>query len=575
MALQRPRLKLAIRHLPPTWTKEDFLALISPYDASIDYHEFSPGKPGSNPNPLLSLNHSEKPAKPSCGYVAFKDPKALIEFAKRVHGIKVLDGMGMEYEVEVMVAIHQGYTTQADPKDPLSGTIEDNPLYQEWLKGRETKKADPVTVEAMQNLPKETRTSALVEEVRKKMDKDKGAIKSDLNGGKKKKKKKKKGKGKDGNVPPSTTIEQPKPQPVIEQKPQVFKIISRRSLAESKPTTIGSNSNEPTLQQNIISDQPVGQEKAPVSKPKKHAIPEGIAGAETPTEHPNSALNPSSTPFPAITTPQSGTPKVDKSGSKKFMTLSSKSPTLSPTLASTTESLAKVKIDDKDDKSHSIAIVKNESPQKAEPSNQAPPPPLPPTTDKAIDKPKKKSPTKAVIPETKRDERDDKSTPKDKQHTTRYYSSDTNNPSKGSKGKKKGKGPTKVTSHDVKDKDSLWFIDIPEVKQQSGAAKIASFNLPSLRQTHSKSAISREMTSGEHQEVVVMVPVKSDFIPSTQHSSKSEASSLPPNTVEKQGKSPNKDSATTQSEVEWQKKYDALMASKPNKCDAPPSPSNQ
>lgn len=575
---QRPRLKLAIRHLPPTWTKEDFFALLTPYDASIEYREFSPGKPGSNPNPLLSL-HSEKPAKPSCGYVAFKDPKALIEFAKRVHGMKVLDGMGMEYEVEVMVAIHQGYTTQPDPKDPLSGTIEDNPMYQEWLKGRETKRAEPVTVEAMQSLPKETRTSVLVEELRRKMDKnkDKGAIKSDLNGGKKKKKKKKKGKGKDGSIPPPTTIEQPKPEPVNEQKPPVFKIISRRSLADSKPTTMGSNPDESTLQQRITSDQPPTRGKEHVSKPKKH-VSEGTIDTETPTAQPNFALNPSSTPFLPIPTPHTGSTKGDKSGSRKFTTLSSKSPPLSPTLTSTTESLTMMQINDGDGRNRSIAIVKDVSSQETgttEPSNQDPLP-----TDKAIDKPRKKFQSRAGILEAKSDERDEKSTHKDQQHTTRYFSSDTNNPSAGPK----GKGSKRDKSHDAKDKNSLWFIDIPEVKEQSGTVNIASFNLPSLRQSHSKGAISGG-TSSEHQEVVVTVPVKSEFVHVSQYDSKSEVSSPPPNIVEKKtttkkkrnkkGKSANKDTATTQSEeVEWQKKYDALMAIKPNKCDTPPS-SNQ
>ena len=63
-----------------------------------------------------------------------------MDCAKQFHGKKVVDVMGMEHEMEVMMAIHQGYMTERDPLDPLSGTIKDNPLYQEWLKGRETKK---------------------------------------------------------------------------------------------------------------------------------------------------------------------------------------------------------------------------------------------------------------------------------------------------------------------------------------------------------------------------------------------------------------------------------------------------
>ena len=106
--------------------------------------------------------------------------------------MKVLDGMGMEHEIEVMVAMHQGYTTEPDPVDPLSGTIENNPVYQEWLKNRETEKAEPVTVEAMQSLPKEIKTSALVVELQKRMERSKGkdVAGPDASGGKKKGKKK-------------------------------------------------------------------------------------------------------------------------------------------------------------------------------------------------------------------------------------------------------------------------------------------------------------------------------------------------------------------------------------------------
>ena len=736
---QRPRRKLAVRHLPPTWTKEDFFALLSPYDTSIEYREFSPGKPGSNPNPLLSI-HSEKPAKPSCGYVAFKDPKTLIEFAKRVHGMKVLDGMGMEHEVEVMVAIHQGYTTEPDPLDPLSGTIKDNTVYQEWLKSRETKKAEPVTVEAMQNLPKEIRTSALVEELRKRMEKGngKGVVGSELNGGKKKKNKKRKGKGKESISPP-TIVEQPRTQVVGEHKPPVFKIISRQSSMDSKPkdtqsTNTGLSVKESPPQEHTTSDHPANQGKvhvfttthtlqtapkkyrtsdhqqittritltdaskykndknsssmsdghtlsietvitegmldnkinSPNETSKKHVAIEETTDAGTLAEHSRFALNPSSNPFLPTSTVQMGLTKSDKSGSKKFTTLSSRTPSLSPTshtLAFMTEGSSQVQIRDKDHEGQSqdivvslsqlgIAesvqsvsnildngrddqfseIVMNELSQEqtksqddlAREQGQETTPSVPQTsettehgnqeplcTNKAVDKPKKKFQIKARILEstnnTNSNEKDNRTTPtskssthKDKQLTTRYFDSDTINPSAGTKGtkekeKEKGKGSSKDTSHGGKDKTPTWFIDIPQVKeQQGGNVNIASFNLPSLRESHPKSTTSKEVKD-EYQEVVVVVPIKSEFIPTTQYDLESEITSPLPKAGDSQNiegktvpgkkkkrnkkkKSTDKDSIpilgndkAQLEQSEWQKKYDALMAIKPNKSDAPPS----
>lgn len=629
--------------------------------------------------------------------------------------MKVLDGMGMEYEVEVMVAMHQGYTTEPDPLDPLSGTIESNPRYEEWLKSREARKAEPVTVEAMQNLPKESRTSVLVEELRKRMEggSGKGVVGSDMSSSKSKKNKKsKKKKGKDVVPPPSLT-EQPKMETAAERKPPVvFKIISRHSPVDSKPkdaaqsTTAAPSVSEPFPQERTTPDHPVSQGKVRIfrttshasqaapkkyttsehqhittttddSKDKnegslsptpdghaqlpetrtnssnetsdKHVATEEMTDAATRTAHTESILNPPSTPFLPVPATQMESAKTDKSGSKKFTTLSSKSPPLSPVsppLTSMTEGLSRVQIGDRnhDGKSgnvvtsisqpeipqsshslpndldnviddHTIKVARKELSQEQTATTFIPQPSEATehgnresnSTNKAIDKPKKKFASQAgrvgVPSSNEKDSRAASTTSKspthkDKQHSTRYFDSHTNTPSAGSKRKGKGgssSGSGKDTSHASKDKTPSWFIDIPAVKEQSGGVNIASFNLPSLQQSHQKCTASGEV-QGEYHEVVVTVPIRSEFIPTTQYGPESEITSPLPNASEmqnaagkatakkkkkrgKKGKAARGDSTTALNssdgkarleELEWQRKYDVLMATRPQKSGAPP-----
>ena len=396
-----------------------------------------------------------------------------MDFARQFHGKKVVDVMGMEHEMEVMMAIHQGYTTESDPLDPLSGTIKDNPLYQEWLKGRETKKADAVTVDAMQSLSKEVRTSILVEELRKKMSKSggKGSMESSGSTGKKKKnKKKKKGMGNDTFTP--ATTEQSKRDVRVGQKAPVFKIIPRQAQVDSKPTVNGSAPQE------IISrDSTVD-----------------ITTSE-------STLNPSSTPHLSIPPVQGASEECSKREGKKFVTLSkNKSTPLSPSSpapASTTEGMSK-KMHVNDGEGRDVSRDASKSVQSSH-------------ANKTGDKHKKKFQTSSTC-NTKGQVN------KDKQPNARYFDPGTSIPPAGSKGRKKGKDADK-------DNSPQWFIDIPMVKREEGVISIASFNLPSLRR-HPSTRAAGGKVKDEHQEGVMRVSMKSESVHGNQDNASSESANI-------------------------------------------------
>ena len=152
----------------------------------------------------------------------------------------------------------------------------------------------------------------------------------------------------------------------------------------------------------------------------------------------------------------------------------------------------------------------------------------PSPTNKATDKPTKKLQGRAETPGSSGDR--NRASPgrkatnnsklhpsKDKPHTTRYFGSDTKDSSADPKGKTKRSA--KDTSRDTQDKDTMWFIDVPSVDEQRGVVNIASFNLPSLRQEQAKSAADSR-AKVEYQEVVVTVPVRSDFVNSRQDDAK-------------------------------------------------------
>ena len=397
-----------------------------------------------------------------------------MDCAKQFHGKKVVDVMGMEHEMEVMMAIHQGYKTERDPLDPLSGTIKDNPLYQEWLKDRETKKADPVTVDAMQSLSKEVRTSILVEELRKKVNKSvgKGSMESSGNAGKKKNKRKKKGMGNDITFPPETTTEQSRKDVAVEQKAPVFKIIPRQAQVDSRSTV-----KEYAPQEKIISRD----DRIDITTKE-------------------SILNPSSTPYLSIPSIQVESKKDSKSEGKKFMTLSKNKSTplshSSPSLASITEGMSK-------------KMLVNDG-EGRDVSQDASNPVQSSHSNKTGDKHKKKFQTSSTC-NTKGQVN------KDKQLNVRYFDPETSTPA-SSNGTKKEKDADK-------DNGPQWFIDIPMVKRGEGMINIASFNLPSLRRSPSTRAAGGKVKD-EHQEDVMRVSMKSESMHGNQDKVSAESSKI-------------------------------------------------
>ncbi|KAM3967476.1 UPF3 regulator of nonsense mediated mRNA decay [Aphomia sociella] len=117
---QRPLTKLILRRLPPTMTEEAFLEQVSPIPEH-DHFYFA------KPDPSLGHNIYSR------AYINFVNVEDIYLFRDKFDGYIFLDEKGVEYVGIVEYAPFQRIPKKKKKKDPKCGTIESDPIYQEFL----------------------------------------------------------------------------------------------------------------------------------------------------------------------------------------------------------------------------------------------------------------------------------------------------------------------------------------------------------------------------------------------------------------------------------------------------------
>ncbi|CAH0592591.1 unnamed protein product [Chrysodeixis includens] len=131
---QRPLTKIILRRLPPSMTEEAFLEQVSPIP---DHDHFYFAKP----DPSLGNNLYCR------AYINFVNVDDIYLFRDKFDGYVFLDEKGVEYVGIVEYAPFQRIPKKKKKKDPKCGTIESDPIYQDFVEGL---KKDPET----ENQPK-------------------------------------------------------------------------------------------------------------------------------------------------------------------------------------------------------------------------------------------------------------------------------------------------------------------------------------------------------------------------------------------------------------------------------------
>ncbi|KAI5635607.1 smg-4/UPF3 family domain-containing protein [Phthorimaea operculella] len=126
---QRPLTKIILRRLPPTMTEEQFLEQVSPIPEH-DYFYFA------KPDPSLANNLYSR------AYINFINVEDIYLFRDKFDGYIFLDEKGVEYMGIVEYAPFQRIPKKKKKKDPKCGTIESDPIYQEFYESL-TKEPEP------------------------------------------------------------------------------------------------------------------------------------------------------------------------------------------------------------------------------------------------------------------------------------------------------------------------------------------------------------------------------------------------------------------------------------------------
>lgn len=120
MKIQRPFTKIVLRRLPPTMTEESFMEQVSPIPEH-DYFYFA------RPDPSLGNNLFSR------AYINFVNVEDIFLFKDKFDGYVFLDDKGVEYVGLVEYAPFQRIPKKKKKKDPKCGTIESDPIYQEFI----------------------------------------------------------------------------------------------------------------------------------------------------------------------------------------------------------------------------------------------------------------------------------------------------------------------------------------------------------------------------------------------------------------------------------------------------------
>lgn len=116
----RPLTKIILRRLPPTMTEEAFIEQVSPIP---DHDHFYFAKPD------LSLGNNVY----SRAYINFTNVDDIYLFRDKFDGYVFLDEKGVEYVGIVEYAPFQRIPKKKKKKDPKCGTIESDPIFQEFI----------------------------------------------------------------------------------------------------------------------------------------------------------------------------------------------------------------------------------------------------------------------------------------------------------------------------------------------------------------------------------------------------------------------------------------------------------
>ncbi|CAH2050518.1 unnamed protein product, partial [Iphiclides podalirius] len=117
---QRPLTKIIFRRLPPNMTEEAFLDQVSPIPEH-DYFYFA------KPDPSLGSNFYSR------AYINFVNVDDIYLFRDKFDGYIFVDEKGLEYVGIVEYAPFQRIPKKKKKKDPKCGTIESDPIYQDFI----------------------------------------------------------------------------------------------------------------------------------------------------------------------------------------------------------------------------------------------------------------------------------------------------------------------------------------------------------------------------------------------------------------------------------------------------------
>ena len=147
--------KLIIRMLPPLLKEEDFWPTISKYDDQIDWRWFEPGELPKEMTAHITF---------TVAYVRFTSVQAAIEFSREFNGRKYEDQHGGTL-CQVEVAVNQKIGNQNQERDPLEGTIFDDPDYLAFCAELEKEKETPPKPPPIEEMLKKQDDEAEAEKV--------------------------------------------------------------------------------------------------------------------------------------------------------------------------------------------------------------------------------------------------------------------------------------------------------------------------------------------------------------------------------------------------------------------------
>merc|ERR1712048_630458 len=124
---------VVVRLLPPEITEDELTGTFDEAHLKVlGWRSFQAGK---------RYKGEAKPARNSRCYLQFESVENAENFIKDYHGHEFVDGRGERYRAVACYAPYQKVPRQKVHKDPREGTIEDDPVYKEFVEAlKEPKK---------------------------------------------------------------------------------------------------------------------------------------------------------------------------------------------------------------------------------------------------------------------------------------------------------------------------------------------------------------------------------------------------------------------------------------------------